>query len=86
MEPYHTHTDPQPLEPGTIYRFDISIEPMAHRFKQGSRIRLEIVERRFGGDRRAVDALLHPNKIGTDTIHQSPSHPSTLVLPVTEGA
>src|ERR1700745_1744343 len=28
MEPYHSHAEPQPIEPGKVYRFDISIEHM----------------------------------------------------------
>ena len=53
MEPYHSHTDPEPIEPGKVYRFDISIEPMAHRFKKGSRVRLELVN----GDSALTDVL-----------------------------
>jgi predicted acyl esterase len=86
MEPYHSHADPQPIEPGKIYRFDISIEPMAHRFKKGNRVRLEIVN----GDSVITDVLwTHyyvPSKIGIDTIHHSAEHPSALTLPVMEGA
>jgi putative CocE/NonD family hydrolase len=86
MEPYHTHADPEPLEPGKVYRFDISIEPQAHRFKKGDRIRLEIVN----GDSALTDMLwTHyylPEKIGTDTIHHGPECLSELILPVTEGA
>jgi predicted acyl esterase len=86
MEPYHSHTDPQPIEPGKIYRFDISVEPMAHRFKTGNRIRLEIVN----GDSAVTDVLwTHyyvPNKIGADTIYHSADYPSALTLPVLEGA
>jgi uncharacterized protein len=85
MEPYHTHANPSPIEPGKVYRFDISIEPMAHRFKKGSRVRLELVN----GDSAVTDMLwthyYHPNKIGTDTIHHSADHPSALILPVLEG-
>lgn len=86
MEPYHTHVAPEPIEPGRVYRFEIGIEPMAHRFKRGSRIRLEIVN----GDSAVTDMLwthyYRPDKIGRDTIHHSAEHPSALVLPVTEGA
>jgi uncharacterized protein len=86
MEPCHRHTDPQPIEPGRIYRFEISIEPMAHRFKKGNRVRLEIVN----GDSVITDVLwTHyyvPSKIGTDTIYHSVEHPSALTLPVMEGA
>ena len=71
---------------GKIYRFDISVEPMAHRFKKGSRVRLEIVN----GDLAVTDVLwthyYMPNKIGTDTIYHSAEHPSALILPVMEGA
>ena len=71
MEPYHSHTAAEPIEPGKIYRFDIRIEPMAHRFKKGNRIRLEIVN----GDSVVTDVLwTHyyvPSKIGTDTIYHS---------------
>jgi uncharacterized protein len=86
MEPYHTHTDPQPIEPGKVYRLDISVEPMAHRFKAGNRIRLELVN----GDSAVTDMLwthyYAPDKIGSDTIHHSAEHRSVLVLPVMEGA
>jgi uncharacterized protein len=86
MEPYHTHADPEPLEPGKVYRFDISIEPMAHRFRRGSRIRLELAN----GDSVVTDVLwthyYRPDKIGADTIMHSADHPSALTLPVLEGA
>jgi uncharacterized protein len=86
MEPYHSHAEPQPIEPGKIYRFDMSIEPMAHRFKKGNRVRLEIIN----GDSVITDVLwTHyylPNKIGVDTIYHSAEHPSALTLPVMDGA
>jgi uncharacterized protein len=86
MEPYHSHAAPEPIEPGKVYRFDISIEPMAHRFKKGNRMRLEIVN----GDSALTDMLwthyYAPSKIGTDTIYHSPAHPSALTLPVMDGA
>ncbi|MGZ5811560.1 MAG: CocE/NonD family hydrolase C-terminal non-catalytic domain-containing protein [Xanthobacteraceae bacterium] len=43
MVPYHSHSDPQPLTPNEIYKFEISLEPMAYLIKQGHRLRLEIV-------------------------------------------
>ena len=48
-------------------------------------MRLELVN----GDSAVTDMLwthyYNPNKIGSDTIHHSPEHPSALVLPVSEG-
>ena len=40
--PFYTHTNPQPLMPGTIYQFDIEVLPISYVFKKGHRIRLEI--------------------------------------------
>ena len=86
MEPYRDHTNPQPIEPGQVYRYDISIEPMAHRFRKGSRVRLELVN----GDSTITDVLwthyYSPSKMGTDTVWHSAQYPSALTLPVTEGA
>jgi predicted acyl esterase len=82
MVPRYTHRNPQPLTPGTIYKLEISLEPMAYQFKQGHRIRLEIAN----GDSPVTEALwphyYRPDKIGTDTIHHDRDHVSELVLPV----
>jgi putative CocE/NonD family hydrolase len=84
MEPYHLHTHAEPLKPGEVYRFDISLEPNAYQFKKGNRIRLEIVN----GDSPVTDVLwthyYQPNKIGQDTLYHSDRYPSALVLPVME--
>jgi hypothetical protein len=69
--------------PGAVYRFDISIEPMAYRFAAGHRIRLEIVN----GDSALTEMLwthyYRPDKIGADTIYHDARNPSVLILPVT---
>jgi predicted acyl esterase len=69
-----------------VYRYDISIEPMAHRFRKGSRVRLELVN----GDSTITDVLwthyYSPSKMGTDTVWHTAQYPSALTLPVTEGA
>jgi putative CocE/NonD family hydrolase len=84
MEPYHLHTRPKPLKPGGVYKFDISVEPNAFRFKKGNRIRLELAN----GDSPVTDVLwthyYQPDKIGQDTIWHSAKYPSSLVLPVME--
>jgi hypothetical protein len=84
-DPYYSHAKPEPVAPGQIHKYEIRIEPMAYRFKQGNRIRLEIVN----GDSPVTDViwthLYTPNKIGEDTIHHGTLHPSALILPVAEG-
>lgn len=86
MVPYQTHRDPQPLTPGEVTKIEISLEPMAYLFKEGHRIRLEIVN----GDSPMSEALwshyYRPDKIGSDTIYHSAQYPSQLVLPVAPAA
>ncbi len=86
MEPYRNHDRVEPIEPDRVYCYEISIEPMAHRFKKGSRVRLEMVN----GDSSLTDVLwthyYSPSKIGSDTIHHASDYPSVLILPVTDGA
>ena len=71
-----------PLTPGKAYKIEIPLQPIAYRFRNGSRIRLEIAN----GDSRVTDNLLfhfyRADKIGTDTIYHDAEHPSELVLPV----
>jgi len=82
MVPYQTHANPQPLNPGEVTKFEISLEPMAYLLKAGHRLRLEIVN----GDSPISEQLwghyYRPDKIGRDTIHHDAAHPSELVLPV----
>jgi putative CocE/NonD family hydrolase len=83
MVPVHPHDREEPLTPGEVTCFEISLEPQAYLFKAGHRLRLEIVN----GDSPMSEALwphyYRPDKIGTDTIHHGPDHPSILYLPVT---
>ena len=82
MVPYHSHANPQPLTPGEITKFEISLEPMAYLIKAGHRLPLEIVN----GDSPMSEQLwvhqYRPDKIGSDTIYHDAAHPSVLVLPV----
>ncbi|HVA14698.1 MAG TPA: CocE/NonD family hydrolase [Stellaceae bacterium] len=76
------HRSATPLIPGQIYQVEIPLQPIAYRFRQGNRIRVEVVN----GDSPATDALFfhiyRPDKMGTDTIHHDAAHPSHLMLPV----
>jgi uncharacterized protein len=81
VRPFHTHTNPQALEPGTVYRFDIEVWPVGHVFKRGHRIRLELAN----GDSPITEGVFHHFyglKQGTDTIHHDATSPSHLLMPV----
>ena len=84
--PFYTHTDPQPIEPGRIYRYEIEAMPFSNVFRKGHRVRLEIVN----GDSMLTDSLFSHQylwyKIGTDSFHHDAAHPSRLWLPVVPGA
>jgi putative CocE/NonD family hydrolase len=74
LAPYHTHENPQPLEPGKVYELDIEIWPTCWLFKAGHRIRLDVT---------SFDLGHHLGHLrGTDTFHHDASRPSHLVLPV----
>jgi len=79
---FYTHEKMTPLTPGKAYKIEIPLQPIAYRFRKGSRIRLEIAN----GDSPVTDNLFfhfyRPDKIGTDTIYHDAEHPSELVLPV----
>ena len=72
--PYHSHENPQPLEPGKVYELDVEIWPTCWVFKAGHRIRLDIVSFDLG------HWLGHIR--GTDTFYHDARHPSHLVLPL----
>ena len=76
LAPYHTHEDPQPLEPGKVYELDVEIWPTCWVFKAGHRMRLELM---------SFDGQHHIGHLrGTDTFHhdtQRPSHLSFQVVP-----
>lgn len=80
--PYYTHAKSTPLVPRQIYKLEVALQPIAHIFKAGSRLRVEIC----CGDSPVTDGLFchiyRPDKIGTDTIHHDADHPSHVVLPV----
>ncbi len=85
--PWYTHANPQPIEPGKIYKYEIELMPCAYLFKQGHRIRLEIVN----GDTALTETpfFVHQYqwyKVGVDTIHHDAARPSRLLLPVVGAA
>lgn len=80
--PIYTHADPQPLQPGKVYKFEIEVLPCSYLFRKGHRLRLEIVN----GDSLMTDGLFShqymPYKVGRDEIHHSTACPSRLILPL----
>ena len=80
--PWYAHIQPELIEPGKIYKFEIAVMPTAYRFKKGSRVRLEIAN----GDSQLTEFVFQheytPNKVGRDTIYHDAKSSSHLMLPV----
>jgi putative CocE/NonD family hydrolase len=86
--PYHTHTDPQPIEPGRFYDYDVEIWPTAYELAPGHRLQLRITSTdlpthlpgsiAFDRDDPAA-AQINLNSPGTNTVKLGDSY---LLLPV----
>jgi uncharacterized protein len=78
--PYYTHKNPEPIEPGKIYRFEIEVWPTSNRFLKGHRIRIDLAN----GDSAALDFGGHYYglKLGNDIIYHDGEHASHILLPV----
>jgi putative CocE/NonD family hydrolase len=83
-EPYHPHREAQPAVPGEIYEYAIGLSPIAHVFKAGHRIQVEIL---------SMDSIRDPGQhhgvfhlpISRSTLHKvyrDARRPSHLLLPV----
>ena len=81
--PWHTHADPQPLEPGAVTQIEVAVMPTAYRFKRGNRIRIDLANGDFG---LTEFGWFHheytPDKVGQDTSFHSERYPSQILLPV----
>jgi uncharacterized protein len=96
-QPYHTHDDKQPLNPGQIYELDIEIWPTCVVLPAGYRLGLDIRGVDFsrpepvsGSIHRGSGPWLHDDSFdrpmslfgGSTTIHTGPSRTSYLLVPV----
>jgi len=89
-EPYHPHTSREPVPPGEVVEYAISLSPTANVFRRGHRIALEVMSLDHRGDPVApplVGPVHHPPHICSSrtvrhTIFHDPDRPSSLLLPV----
>jgi hypothetical protein len=78
--PYYRHDEPEPLEPGRIYNFEIEVWATSCLFPAGHRIRVDLA----CYDSNAFDFGGHYYglKVGSDAIYHDKEHQSHIVLPV----
>ncbi len=80
-QPFHPHTDPTPIEPDKVYRYDIEIWPIFRVFKAGHRLRLRV----GSSDSLVWDPVnFHYTVFQTakNTVYHNSECPSHLVLPM----
>jgi predicted acyl esterase len=82
--PWYTHGKMQKIEPGSVHRFEIAIMPTAHRFRAGSRIRLELANADSSVTEGIFTHEYTPSMVGRDTIYHNAKRPSCLFLPVAD--
>ena len=87
-EPVHPHIKAEPLTPGEVYEFDISLIATGNLFKAGSRIGLRI----SSVDDKATNTLeliacgsLRRAGVSRITVFHNDDYPSYLLLPITKG-
>jgi predicted acyl esterase len=88
-QPYHAHTEREPLRPGEVTEFDVEIRPYGLLLRRGHRLALRLKcadEERPRNDLEwiALGHLGRPNA-ATVMVHHSDAYPSYLLLPVTRG-
>lgn len=76
--------EPELLEPGRIYRFEVDMWATANRFKAGHRLRVDVSSADFPRFDRNSNRGGEPGDPipARQTIHHDPEHPSHLVLSV----
>ncbi|WP_128381757.1 CocE/NonD family hydrolase [Streptomyces cavernae] len=84
-------TDPEPLEPGTVYELAIDLSVTANVFLPGHRIRLEVsssnfprYDRNTNTGRTIAGDSEDDLAVAVNRVHHGPARPSRLVLPLVE--
>lgn len=79
IRPYRAHRNTTPVTPGEVTRFDVEVFPVGHLLYPGHRLVVTV------GSPPVADGLwgYEPaSQPGVNTLHQSPDHPSSIVVPL----
>jgi predicted acyl esterase len=92
IRPYHTLRNPQPLEPGKPYLFEIEVFPVGHVFRAGHQLSLSISKpplndpvpysKGKNGYKSGSYEYGSNQPNSTVTIHRGPDYPSSVLLPL----
>jgi putative CocE/NonD family hydrolase len=79
VRPYHTHVDPDPIDPGEIYRYDVEIFPLGHVLYAGHRLVVRIHTPPASDGRWGYEPIQTP---GENRLYRGPDRPSGLRVPL----
>jgi len=84
IQPWHAFTEAsaQPVVPGEAMKLSVEIFPAAARIKAGHRLRIAIGPSNAPQGVPLGDQIVLQSPIGTMTVYNDPSHPSSLVIPM----
>jgi len=81
IRPYRPHTNPEPIEPGEVYRYDVEVFPLGHLIHSDHRLVMGITTPPL------VDGLwgYEPSRSpGVNQVYRDEDRPSSLLLPLVE--
>jgi putative CocE/NonD family hydrolase len=83
-QPFHPHTDPQPVVPGEVYEYFIELMPVSIIFKPGHSMKLVIRNQDDMLDRLGAWGLCHLplSKTVSHKIYHDKDHLSFLLIPI----
>lgn len=70
-----SHSHPEPLTPGEVYKLEIEVWPTSQVFRRGHRIRLDLMNATFP----KTEPCPYPS---TNRVYHDREHPSRIVLPI----
>lgn len=76
--PHHPHTNPQPVDPGRVERYDLEVFPLAHIFYAGHRLQVQVHTPPLSDGSWGYNPLRAP---GVNTLHHDAEYPSSMLLP-----
>lgn len=86
--PYHPHIRSEPVEPGKIYEYAISLAPTSNVFKKGHLIKIEICNADYPGFQVPAHGRMHhpwhvcSSRTVIHKVYHDPEHPSHILLPI----
>lgn len=79
IRPYRPHTNPTPIEPATVYRFDVEVFPVGHLMHAGHRLLVGVHSPPLSD---GLWGYVPTETQGVNTVHRAPDRPSSIHVPM----